>query len=137
MMHSNKTQGFTLIETLLALVVMGLMFAPLFVTQGSILQGVGRNSRLYERIVAAKNFLVQSNFALAHGAKQRTLEKRIENPDARLVYTRSELSSDSRVGDRFQHIVVDRVAITWDDAGTSRSDALVMFVYNPETKESS
>ena len=57
-LKNHKRYGFSLIEVLIALSIAAIVFAPILISYGTALRGVGYYVQLLERIRFAQNFLI-------------------------------------------------------------------------------
>lgn len=130
-MHFKNNNGFTLIETLLTVAIMGMLLTPLFISQGTILFSVRTLSDEYARISAAKNFLIASR--LSSSEDKKVAPKSDEELKATLKYSLEKLSGD--LEKKFNGLKREKVVIEWQDGINRRQEALVSFVFKPEKEE--
>ena len=67
-MHLQNRNGFSLIEVLLALALIGLIITPMMLQQGTVLDNVYRISRRLEYIYAAEHFWYEAHAKMAEHA---------------------------------------------------------------------
>ena len=129
-------QGFTIIETVLALVITGLILTPVFILHGALLQRVNRSSRSFNALLAGKHFLYEARQKQEPEAQTFLLEKIDDESGAKLHYElQAGLDKKSPL-----HSCVglhkETVTIKWTEQGQSRQEKLVTFVYKqPEQKK--
>ncbi len=133
-MNKVKT-GFTLIEVLIAVAMIGLLLSPLFITQGSLLLSVADRARMFERILKAKNFYWSAKQKAEKQEKPEfTLNKKVDNPQMILKYQVTQPSGKSALKD-FKDVYHEQVKIEWQDGRVKREDALVSFVFKPKEQK--
>jgi len=135
MMISKSSKGFTLIETILAIAVMGLVLSPLFITQGTLVQSVARMSRRLGRIFYAKNFMLTARRSTQSDSGQRTVEKKIEDPETTLVYQTKKIGSNSTL--ESHDLFLETVALRWQEDAQPRDDMLLTMLFKPQHKKKS
>lgn len=131
MIHfKNKKKGFSLIEALLAIALVGIVLTPLFILQGASLRSVARLSRHLHRIYAAERFLFESQRSVALNVRQLVLEKKLEDPQTVLKYELRDISKESSLKD-VHDIVAEQVTMRWEEDGMWRQDQILNFVFKP------
>jgi prepilin-type N-terminal cleavage/methylation domain-containing protein len=130
MMHSKNLDGFTLIEVMLAVAIMATILTSIFISVGSIMSSVGSFSSHYQRLVHAKNYLID--------ARQHELENKkigpqtIDYPQTTLTYQKERLSGTSAKS--YKDVFKEKVLIEWTENNRKRTDSLISFVFAPEKK---
>ena len=94
MMHF-KNEGFTLIEAMFAVLILGMVLAPLFVLENSVLQGVGTATEKFNQWLAAQNFLYEARRSQPKEATEFSLEKKEKEPVIQLKYNLKPISDPS------------------------------------------
>jgi prepilin-type N-terminal cleavage/methylation domain-containing protein len=130
MIHFKNNDGLSLIEVMLAMTVIALIFTPLFILQGNVLQRVSRMSLRFKRIMQAENLLYKARKEQPINAKEFTLEE-TDTSGTKYVYTLQPLSKDSRLASLAHVLYVERVIISWQDFGKPYNDTLITYVYKP------
>jgi len=132
---NNIKDGFTLIEVLIAVAMVGLLLSPLFITQETVFLNVVKGARTFERILTAKNFYWLSKQKYENQEKiEFKREKKITDPAMMLQYSVTSQSQKSALKD-FKDVYNERVNITWQDGRKKREDALVSFVFKPQEQK--
>lgn len=123
-----KHSGFSLIEAMLAVTIIGLVLAPLFLLEGTVLEQVMRSASSFERFVIAQNFLYQARRAQPIAARDFSLEGKHEKPLVQLEYRLAPVSENS-VLSKFS-LCRDQVIVT----GFERGDRFTLssLVYKPK-----
>ncbi len=124
--------GFTLLETLIAVAIIGVLLSPLLITQGSLLRAVAQQVRAFERILDAKNFLWTARLQAEKQDKPEfTMDKTVPDRQLTLKYQVAPIDKKSALKD-FKHVYRERVELTWQQDGRTKKDELVTFVFKPE-----
>ena len=132
MMHSRNNQlGFTLIEVLLSLAIIGMVLTPIFLIQSLVLRRTSAGARQFTRLIAAKDFLVDQQFENIQETNTATAEQKITNPPTTLLFTSKKLPENSALK-KFKHIMVDTVTMQWTEQNKKRQENLVTFMFKPE-----
>jgi len=125
----NEKAGFTLIEVLLALAIVGLVLSPIFMLQSNVLRSSSARSKLLSRVLEAKKFLLENEFGLSKEADASRNEKKIANPPATLIYELKKVSPESSLKN-FKNLAAQTVTMQWvDQQGKRQQDKLVTFLY--------
>ena len=134
MIVSKNKSGFTLIEVLLAMAIVGLVLTPIFAIQLNVMRSNSRASQLLARIFAGKQFLVDSEFQLKPDEQEKRIEKKVEKPPTTLIYELKRVPENSALK-KFKNILIENVTMQWvDRQGKKRTQRLVTFVFKPEVK---
>lgn len=132
--HSGRTgsrAGFTLIEVLLAMAIIGLVLTPIFMGQSAILRATALASRRLARVFAAKKILIENEIALEPDVREFTSEKKINNPPTTFTYELKKISDDSSLK-KFKNVLIQTVSWPDERSKKKRQDRLVTFLYKPE-----
>ena len=136
MIHSKSREGFTLIETLLALSVMALLLTPLYLAQGTILRSVAFVSTKMQRVFFMKSFFFDARAAAEkQEAKEFVLEKKVDDPLMRLKYALSPVKKDSSLA-RFKGMHIERVRAVWEQDGRTYEDGMIALLYKHQKEQS-
>jgi prepilin-type N-terminal cleavage/methylation domain-containing protein len=131
--RTDCKSGFTLIEVLLALAIIGLVLTPIFVNQSLISRTASRASRLLTRLFTAKRILVENEFALAPDAQEMKSEKKMGAPPTVFTYELRRIPENSSLK-KFKNVWIETVS--WpDERGKKRKQQLVTLLYKSEEQE--
>lgn len=132
MIHSkNKSSGFTLVEVLLSLAIIGIVLTPIFLIQSLVLRRTSAGARQFSRLMNAKDFLVDQQFENIQEAQEVSAERKITNPPTTLVFSSKKLPENSALK-KFKHIMLDTVTLQWTEQNKKRQEKLVTFTFKPE-----
>jgi type II secretion system protein I len=122
--------GFTLIEVLLAMAIIGLVLTPVFTGQSAISASVARARRAFGAILAAKNFLIDTEFNLAPDARTFATSKKSDEGTI-LKYELKPLPDSSSLK-KFKNVLIQSVTIQSPKARSKKQERVVTFIYKPE-----
>lgn len=130
MLHNVKS-GFTLIEALLAMAIIGLVLTPIFMNQTAVSRTTARAARRLAQIFAAKKVLIDNEMALAPDVQQFTNEKKLERPPTTFTYELKKIPENSAFK-KFNNVLMQTVS--WTNARDKKKtlEKLVTFIYKPE-----
>jgi prepilin-type N-terminal cleavage/methylation domain-containing protein len=136
-MHFKNHSGFTLIETVMALAITGLVLTPIFILYGAILQRVNRASIAFDMIIHSKALLVEARQKQDPDAQDFTLEKTVGEFDAPCRYTLDKSVDQKSPFASLPGLHRESVTIDWTEQRQKKQERLVTFVYKkPEQKKS-
>ena len=134
MIHSkNDANGFTLIEVLLALSILGMILTPLVLNQGRFLGRIALQSTLLYRTYLGEKFMLDSYVKFEQDNSQRKATKSVDDPKTTLSFKITEPSST--IKKLFRDLYKQEVTIEWEEMGTKYKDNLVTFLFAPELEE--
>lgn len=125
-----KNSGFSLIEAMLAVTIIGLVLAPLFLLEGTVFDQVTRAAYSFERFVIAQNFLYQARRAQPIASRDFSLEGKHERPLVQLEYRLMPVPENS-VLSKFS-LCRDQVTVTGFDRGDRTMISCLL--YKPKGK---
>lgn len=132
-MHSKNNNGFTLIEVLLALMIMGLVFGSVYVSQGSAIRVIKSYSVRLRRVLAAKDFLIEMTTGQEDEKTQQEKQFKDDVPPTRLMFTQEPVKS-SALKD-FNDMVVQKVKAEWLDGSIKNTEELITFAFKPKKEK--
>lgn len=133
-MHFRNKPGFTLIEVLLALAIIGMVLTPIFLIQQMVLRRSSAGANLFSRIIQAKDFLIDQQFENMQETQASTAERKITNPPTTLTFSSKKIPENSALK-KFKHIMVDSVTMQWTEQNKKRQETLVTFSFKPEEQK--
>lgn len=128
MIRSENNQGFTLIEVLLSMVIMGAVITALMSSQSVVLFSVKTISHQFSRLLLAKNIIYQTRL---HG--KTSAESKSDDPPTTFKYSQKKASG--AIGKKFKDIYREQMVFEWEEDGRKRSDTIVSFIFKPKEKE--
>jgi prepilin-type N-terminal cleavage/methylation domain-containing protein len=131
---SRPKKGFTLIEVLLALAIIGMVLTPILMIQSMIVRNTSKYSRLITRILQGKKFLIDSEIALTADLDQSTAEKKVFNPETSMKYEMNKIPDGSALK-KFKRIYKEAVTLQWRDQQGRHQEQIVTFIFRPESKK--
>lgn len=135
-MHSRNKAGFTLIEVLLALAIIGIVLTPIFLIQQLVLRRSSASAQQFSRIIQAKDFLIDQQFENMQETQEASVERKITNPPTSLIFSSKKIPENSALK-KFKHIMIDSVTMQWTGAqNKKRQEKLITFMFKPEESKS-
>lgn len=128
MIHSENKQGFTLVEVLLSIMIIGIVITALMSTQSNMLFYIETLSNQFSRLVLAKNLLYQTRLNGKSSAQAKTKE-----PETTFKY--SQKKATGNIGKQFKGLYLEQVEYEWTNENKKQSDKIVSFIFKPEKKE--
>lgn len=131
MIRSKNHSGFTLIEVMLALIIVASVGTIIFGIQWQALQAVTRKAQQLHRIFYAKYFMGQARQLLEKSDDPRNyaLEQKQKNPETYLRYTMEPVNKDSTLSKQ-KDVYKETIAIKSSPTGFATN--LVSFFYITE-----
>jgi prepilin-type N-terminal cleavage/methylation domain-containing protein len=131
MIHSKNHNGFTLIEVLLAMSLMAMILTPILISQNIIIFSVSSFKNNLQRMILAKNYLIQAHKNASEGKKIGP--RSIDEPRTTLTYKQERVTGS--MTKQFKDICKETVVIEWtEENNVKRQDKLVSFIFKPENK---
>jgi prepilin-type N-terminal cleavage/methylation domain-containing protein len=132
MIHSRNKTGFTLIEMLLAVAIIGIVLGPLYILQGTVFDRVVRMAESVDRMLIAYDFFVE-----VKDDDEHVVKKAITDPLTDIVYEKKEPQKSSVLAKEFNHLFIKKISWSWKYKDTSYNDELIDISFiPPEQKES-
>jgi prepilin-type N-terminal cleavage/methylation domain-containing protein len=128
--------GFTLVETMLAMVIVGMVLTPIFLLFGTIQQRMYKSSSQLYALLSGKQLLYEARQKQETIAQQFSLDKKLEESATELRYVlQSGMDSKSSLAS-LQGLHKEVVSIVWTEQGQKRQEQLYAYVYKqPEQKK--
>lgn len=124
MVHFNNKSGFSLLETIIAMLIMSVMAMPLVVMQGNSLRRTVHDARRLERIFLMHNFLYEARSKTPPGATTFTFPDQKNHMQYQLMPPAANSALHAMKG-----IHIERVTATWYEFGKQKQETLVTTTY--------
>jgi len=134
MIHSKNNNGFTLIEVMISVVILGILLTPLFIWHSGNLGALAVNSNLARRTLAARNFMVDTYMSLMPDTRATTMEKKITNPTTILVYELKDKLRNQELA-ALKGLCEERVIMRWQENGHPAQETSVALCYKKEERK--
>ena len=137
MIHSkSRKHGFTLIESLFAMTIAGIVLAPIFIMFGTISNRVNRFARTFDIVLLGKNMFFEARRKQDPQAQEFSLENQDKDFDATLKYSLDKSEGKQSVFSQLEGLHQETVTVSWQEQGQKRQEKLVTYVYKkPEQKK--
>lgn len=131
----NPKRGFTLMETMLALVIVSMVLTPVFLLFSAIVQRMNRSSHRLYAVIAAEQLLFEARQG-QEAAHTFSVEKKLENSDLQLFYALTQVAEQKSSLASYKGLHKEIVTVTWMEMGKKQTEKLVTFVYKkPEQQK--
>jgi hypothetical protein len=134
MMRFKNNAGFSIIEAMMAITIIGMVLAPIFILETNVFTAVGRLAEGFHRIILSKQFMFVAYKQQTPESKEFKFEKREENPIAMMRYTFTPIDKQSSLAQLTG--MYRKQVITSGFEKTSPEGMAVQFVYQPERPQS-
>ena len=131
-MRLENKAGFTLLEVLLALALIGFIMLPVMWVQSSTMARVRTAIGRMQRSLFLQQFLFEAREQRSDDMRERSfnLDKRVTDPLTVLSYRMEPLRDDLGFG-KLPTVFTERVTATWRERGQERTQELVTMWCNP------
>jgi len=131
----NNADGFTFIEVVLAVLMMGIMLTAALGLQNSSFTSIVKYSERLRSILLLKNVLFDAAYARAQNKGYAQDEKKITDTiETTLRYSTQKVPQNSALH-TFDNIVIEKAEATWSGVVRNNKETLITFLYQPPTKE--
>ena len=128
-MRGKSKQGFSIMEAIIALVVLVLSLTPIMMLQLNGVRATSRYSRLFERMQHA--MILINGMLMQTSQEKKSEEKIINRPKTTIILTQEKLSKESSLS-VFPSLTSVRATLRWrDEDNQERTDTLVTYRYRP------
>ena len=134
MMRFKNNAGFSIIEAMMAITIIGMVLAPVFVLETNVFEAVGRLAQGFHRIVLSQQFMFTAFKEQPAGSKEFKRERTQENPIATMRYTFAPVNKKSSLATLNE--MYRKQVVTSGVEKTSPEGMAVQFVYQPERPQS-
>lgn len=132
MIRFRNKRGFTLVDVMIAIAIVGIVLTPMFVLQTNVMGGVIRYSERFQRLLFAKNFIINAQEKQPLSATDYTLEKKEDRPHTMLGYSFKPVAKESSLA---QPRYIYRQYVLAKNNDPQETASLVQFVYKPKREE--
>ena len=137
MIHSksHNKNGFTFIEVVITVAIIGIMMTSIFGLQNGMFKSVFNGYSKISRIFYIKNlFFEPSN--LEKLQKDKSIKKDLTEPQTNIVFELKKLSDKSSFSKRFENVNLLKATGKWRGLFKEQEETLISFVYiKPKKKE--
>lgn len=126
----NNNAGFTLIEAMIAVAIMGMVLTPMFLLETNVFNAVARMAEQFERLLFAKHFFYTAQEKEPLETTNYTLEKKENRPLSMVRYTLKPVAKQSSLAS-MQRLYQQELIATGLMPGSPEA-RFVHFIYKPE-----
>jgi prepilin-type N-terminal cleavage/methylation domain-containing protein len=128
MNFKSRKEGFSFVEVVIALTVMGLVITALLGLQANLLKGLVASTGRIQRGIAIKNFWFSR---LRSG--EPTGEQTLQDPPIKLRFEMRPTTENSSLH-KIPDIVLQRIEAQWQQQSNTKTELAMSMVYKPEEK---
>lgn len=137
MIRSSPRSGFTLIEVMISLAIVGLVLTSLGGLQMALLRATMKSTGRFERLRSMLFFLEDSRIKESSSKEQergKKITKELKEPALKLTYERFAPAKKSSLY-RQKDLKIERVTGEWKGATRKQQDSIITFIYTPELED--
>lgn len=128
--RNHNKDGFTFIELILAVTMIGICITAIFTLQTSLLTSVAERADAIRRILYTKNLLYDYMLDLNPQTIAQPQTKKVEDPSMQVVLQAKPMPERSKLR-QFQHIYILTGNASWQRNAISYDQTLVTFAFVP------
>lgn len=129
MIRFKNNAGFTLVDVMIAIAIVGIVLTPMFVLQNNVMGSAIRLSERFHRLLRAKNFLFIAQEKEPAKATDYSVEKKEERPNTMLSYSLKPVAKDSVLA-KLQYLYTQQVQAK--DPQGDNGASIVQIIYKPK-----
>ena len=133
-MHFKNKNGFSLIEAMIAIAIIGMILSPMFILETNVFNAVARIAERFHRILLSKQFIFIAYKEQPPEAKEFKLEGKKEKPTSLMRYSFAAVDKKSSLA-KLEGMYRQEVITSGGDAANPEGRA-VQFIYKPERPQS-
>jgi len=134
---NHNRNGFTLIETVLAMSIAALVFTPMLIILSTVIQRVDRYAQEFEYLLLGKNVLYEARQKQEADAQTVSLDKPAIGFGPTVTYSLEKGVDAKSSLASVQGLHKESVRISWTELEKKKNERLITFVYKqPEQKKS-
>lgn len=136
LLANPKKSGFTFVEIMLAMFMVGFLLTSLLGLQETVFSGVVKYASRFERLFLLKDQLFAAALARAKDPsvkndKKEPVEK--ENPPTTLTYTEKKPAKQSAIS-KYANITVQKAQASWQIFTGEYKQVLISYIFAPDRK---
>ncbi|HEX2978415.1 MAG TPA: prepilin-type N-terminal cleavage/methylation domain-containing protein [Candidatus Babeliales bacterium] len=135
----SKRTGFSLIEVMLALFIVGSVLTSIFLLQQRITDSVTSYATSWQSIILMKKRMEQAVFDRAkeglYGPASKKSKETVGTPPVTITYELKKPQKSSPL-EKFPSIMIESLRAQWDEWYGKREEKMISFLYKPEQKKS-
>jgi prepilin-type N-terminal cleavage/methylation domain-containing protein len=137
MIHFRSHNGFTLLEIMLSLVIVGIVLGPIFLLHGAIMQRMNTVSHQFYGILVGKQLFYQARQKQDPQAFEFTMNNQGEHETFTCTYNLYSSVADQSSLYSITDLRKEIVTITWQEHGKKRAESIVSFIYKEAEQKKS
>ncbi len=129
MSFKNKP-GFSLIEAMFAITIIGLVLTPMFILENNVFNGIARMAETFHRLLFAQNFLYSAQRQEPPESTKYSLERKEDKPLSMARYTLAPIAKQSSLGS-MKHLYQQRVEVSGLEKSSPKA-TMIQCIFKPE-----
>jgi prepilin-type N-terminal cleavage/methylation domain-containing protein len=134
---NHKMLGFTLMEVMLAMTIIGIILTPIFGLHTMIMQRMSKSSKRLYALLEGKALLFEARQKQDVQALEFTLDKKFEESSVDAKYTLQQSPDPKSTLTQFEGLRKETIALQWIERGNQQHETLVAFVYKQSEQKKS
>lgn len=128
-LSKKKNDGFTLIEVMLAIIVLGISVTTLYGLYSQLMRGIFSAHDIIERMIIMNNLLIQANKEKWYEKKEQAIKK-IDDPASTINYVAEGVKKD--FCGYCENLFREEITIEWSDIFGNREESFLTYQFIPE-----
>ncbi len=125
--NQNRTNGFTFVEVIIAVAIIGMVLTSLFTLQTGLFNSTFNNYSKISRIFFIKNFFF--NFETREKLnKNKIIKKELKDPPTKLTFELKNLNEKSAVK-KYENIFLLKSSASWRGLINQQEENMIYFIY--------
>lgn len=134
---NHKKFGFTLMEVMLAMMIIGIILAPIFSLHQMIMQRMSKSSKRLYALLAGKTLLYQARQEQDAQALEFTRDKKFEEASVDAKYTLQKIADSKSSLTQFEGLCKETIVLQWSELGKQQDEKLIAYVYKQSEQKKS
>lgn len=130
----KNRSGFTLVEVMIAIAIIGMVLTPIFAFQLQIVRRVNSSFDRSRRLIFAQNMLVEMHEQRLIGKDVTTQQKQESGPATKLNYELKTATNHPQLK-KLPNLYVERIVITDPTGAIKKEDVLGTIIFKPVQTE--
>lgn len=128
-----KKSGFTIIEAVLAILVLGASYGAIFALQTTLMRMIFNSDSIILRLMYIKNFFTKADIEKLY--LKQNLEEKIQEPELNLKYSTKQANSVKGL-EQFNDTLIEKVEVNWTSRFGNQKETFITFKFNPRDNKS-
>lgn len=132
---NKEVGGFTFIEVIIAITIVGLILTSLFGLQTTMFKNIINGHFRTSRLFFLKNFLLDEDNLKKAKKEKKVIERDLTDPKMKMKYELKKVDEKSNLVKNFKNVSLIKVTGTWQGLRAQQEESFIRLVYiKPEKK---